>query len=470
MFGGYAAVEDNEPEERGAHGCNDTSLLVALFAVRLLASQIAAATGGTLHGPDVTVDSASIDSRTARAGQLFVPIVAARDGHDFIPSAVAAGAPVYLTDRAPDPAVAATAVQVADTAEALADLGRHVRAGLPGSVVGVTGSVGKTSTKDLLAGVLATTFRTAASEKSFNNELGLPLTLLGAPDDTEAVVLEMGARGVGHIAQLCSIATPNVGVLTRVEAVHLEMFGSLEDIAQAKGELVESLPADGLAVLNADHPVVAAMAPRTVARVLTYGVAEGADVRATDIVLDDELRASFTLHTPWGTTAVRLGARGEHQVGNALAAAAAGGGVGVPVEKIAEGLLGADLSGLRMEMSTSAAGATIINDAYNANPTSMGAGLSALARIDARRRFAVLGTMAELGADSDAEHRGVAEQARALGVTVIAVDEPAYGDGVTHVSGIDGALAALGELGDGDAVLVKGSRVAALERVADALG
>ncbi|WP_347955437.1 UDP-N-acetylmuramoyl-tripeptide--D-alanyl-D-alanine ligase [Gordonia aichiensis] len=437
--------------------------------MRLLASQIAAATGGTLHGPDVAVDSASIDSRSARPGQLFVPIVAARDGHDFIPSAVAAGAPVYLTDRAPDPAVAATAVQVADTAEALADLGRFVRAGLTGAVVGVTGSVGKTSTKDLLAGVLETTFRTAASAKSFNNELGLPLTLLGAPDDTEAVVLEMGARGVGHIAKLCSIASPTVGVLTRVEAVHLEMFGTLADVAQAKGELVEALPADGLAVLNADHPIVAAMAPRTAARVLTYGVDPAADVRATDITLDDQLRASFTLHTPWGRTDVRLGARGEHQVGNALAAAAAGGGVGVSIEKIAEGLLGANLSGLRMELTTTAAGVTVINDAYNANPTSMAAGLSALARLDAGRRFAVLGTMAELGDDSAAAHRDVARQASDLGITVIAVDESAYGDGVTHVSGVDGAVDALGTLNRGDAVLVKGSRVAALERVAEAL-
>ncbi|MGB3697585.1 MAG: UDP-N-acetylmuramoyl-tripeptide--D-alanyl-D-alanine ligase [Gordonia sp. (in: high G+C Gram-positive bacteria)] len=437
--------------------------------MRLLASQIAAATGGTLHGPDVAVDSASIDSRSARPGQLFVPIVAARDGHDFIPSAVAAGAPVYLTDRAPDPAVAATAVQVADTAEALADLGRFVRAGLTGAVVGVTGSVGKTSTKDLLAGVLETTFLTAASAKSFNNELGLPLTLLGAPDDTEAVVLEMGARGVGHIAKLCSIATPTVGVLTRVEAVHLEMFGTLADVAQAKGELVEALPADGLAVLNADHPIVAAMAPRTAARVLTYGVDPAADVRATDITLDDQLRASFTLHTPWGRTDVRLGARGEHQVGNALAAAAAGGGVGVSIEKIAEGLLGANLSGLRMELTTTAAGVTVINDAYNANPTSMAAGLSALARLDAGRRFAVLGTMAELGDDSAAAHRDVARQASDLGITVIAVDESAYGDGVTHVSGVAGAVDALGTLNRGDAVLVKGSRVAALERVAEAL-
>ena len=437
--------------------------------MHLLASQIAAATGGTLHGPDVGVDSAGIDSRIIGPGQLFVPIVAARDGHDFIASAVAAGAPVYLTDRAPDPAVAATAVQVADTALALADIGRAVRAGLPGRVVGVTGSVGKTSTKDLLAGVLATTYRTAASEKSFNNELGLPLTMIGAPDDTEAMVLEMGARGVGHIALLCDIASPTVGVITRVEAVHLEMFGSLADVAQAKGELVESLPSDGIAVLNADHHVVRGMRSRTSARVLTYGVATDADVRATDIVLDDQLRASFLLHSPWGSTRVRLQARGEHQVSNALAAAAAGCGLGVPIESLAAGLDGAALSGLRMEMSTTAAGVRIINDAYNANPTSMSAAFASLARLDAARRFAVVGTMAELGADGPAAHRAVAAQAAELGITLIAVDEPAYGDDVRHVSGVDGAVAALGELGDGDAVLVKGSRVAALERVAEAL-
>ncbi|WP_132992825.1 UDP-N-acetylmuramoyl-tripeptide--D-alanyl-D-alanine ligase [Gordonia zhaorongruii] len=438
--------------------------------MHLLASQIAEATGGTLHGPDVGVDSAGIDSRTIGAGQLFVPIVAARDGHDFIASAVRAGASVYLTDRAPDPAVAATAVQVADTGLALADLGRAARSRVGDRVVGVTGSVGKTSTKDLLAGVLATTYRTAASEKSFNNELGLPLTLLGAPDGTEAVVLEMGARGVGHIELLCDIATPDVGIITRVEAVHLEMFGTLDDVATAKGELVESLPADGIAVLNADHAVVRDMRSRTSARVLTYGTADDADIRATDIVLDDQLRAGFTLHSPWGSTPISLQARGEHQVPNALAAAAAGCGLGVPLDELAGGLRNAALSGLRMEMSTTSAGVVVINDAYNANPTSMSAAFNSLARLDARRRFAVVGTMAELGADGAAAHRDIARQAVEQGITVIAVDELAYGaTDVLHVPDVASAVDALGELGDGDAVLVKGSRVAALERVAQAL-
>ena len=423
--------------------------------------------GGELLGPDVQIDGASIDSRSVRPGQLFVPIVAERDGHDFIKSALDGGATAYLSSRV-DP-VDGTAIRVADTALALADLGRAVRARVPDRVVGITGSVGKTSTKDLLAGVLRTTYRTAASEKSFNNELGLPITLAAAADDVEAVVLEMGARGIGHIDLLCSIAKPTVGVITRVEGVHLELFGDIESVARAKGELVESLPADGIAVLNADHRYVAAMADRTSARVLRYGLSPDADVYASDIVLDDELRASFRLHTPWGSTEVRLGARGEHQVPNALAAAAAAGGLGVPVESMADGFLAAELSGLRMELATSSRGVTVLNDAYNANPTSMSAALRSLATLPASRRVAVLGTMAELGADSPDQHRAIALEARDLGIEVIAVAEADYGDTARHVSDVDGVSAELGDLDDGTAVLVKGSRVAALERVAEAL-
>ncbi|MEO9329106.1 UDP-N-acetylmuramoyl-tripeptide--D-alanyl-D-alanine ligase [Gordonia aurantiaca] len=432
-----------------------------------MASEVAAATGGELMGPDVRIDGASIDSRNIRPGQLFVPIVAERDGHDFIRSALDAGAPAYFTSR-PE-AIGGTAIRVADTALALADLGRAVRRRIPDRVVGVTGSVGKTSTKDLLAGVLQTTYRTAASEKSFNNELGLPLTLAGASDDVEAVVLEMGARGIGHIELLCSIASPTVGVITRVEGAHLELFGDIESVARAKGELVESLPADGIAVLNADHRYVAAMADRTSARVLRYGLSPDVDVYASDIVLDEELRASFRLHTPWGSTEVRLGARGEHQVPNALAAAAAGGGLGVSVEDIAAGMSRAELSGLRMELARSANGVVVLNDAYNANPTSMSAALRSLAALQAGRRVAVLGTMAELGDESAEQHLAIAQEAQALGIEVIAVDEPHYGDTARHLSGVDAAVAALADLAAGDAVLVKGSRVAALERVAQAL-
>ena len=438
--------------------------------MRFTAAQIAQATGGEVVGDaGAVIDEVNIDSRIVEPGQLFVPIVAERDGHAFIGKAVDAGATVYLSSDTGTDVPGATIVRVADTALALADLGRAARTRLPDRVVGVTGSVGKTSTKDLLAGVLATAYPTAASEKSFNNELGLPMTLVNAPDDTEAVVLEMGARGVGHIELLCGIGRPTVGVITRVEAVHLEMFGSLEAVSRAKGELIEALPDNGVAVLNADDPVVAAMSARTSAPVLTYGLSASADVYASAVSLDDELRASFRLHSPWGESDVQLGARGEHQVPNALAAAAAGGGVGVPVEQIVLGLRSAALSGLRMELVTTPGGVIVINDAYNANPTSMTAALNSLATLRAGRRIAVLGTMAELGDDSDAAHAGVTRTALDLGVEVIAVAAPAYGDGARHVDSVDAAVTALEDLTEGDAVLVKGSRVAALERVAQGL-
>ena len=243
---------------------------------------MAQAVGGRLVGDDVEIDGVGIDSRSVGAGQLFVPIVAARDGHEFVSSAVDGGASAYLTAQGPIAGVTAPAIEVSETAAALADLGAAMRDRLPDRVVGVTGSVGKTSTKDLLAGVLATTYRTTASEKSFNNELGLPLTLANAPDDTEAVVVEMGARGIGHIDLLCGIARPTVGIITRVEGVHLELFGDIDAVAQAKGELVEALPVDGLAVLNADHQRVAAMADRTDAAVLTFGLTPSADVHAAE--------------------------------------------------------------------------------------------------------------------------------------------------------------------------------------------
>jgi UDP-N-acetylmuramoyl-tripeptide--D-alanyl-D-alanine ligase len=217
--------------------------------VKLLASQVAETTGGTLHGPDVTVDGAAIDSRVLRPGALFVPVVAERDGHDFIDAALTAGAPAYLTARPPG---SGTAVVVADTSAALTDLGRWARGRLPGPVVGVTGSAGKTSTKDLLGAVLQRAFPTVVSERSFNNERGVPLTLVNGDDGTRGAVIEMGARGAGHIASLCEIARPDVGVVTNVSAAHTELFGSVDAVAQAKGELVAALPSSGTAVLNAE--------------------------------------------------------------------------------------------------------------------------------------------------------------------------------------------------------------------------
>lgn len=438
--------------------------------MRFTTAELAEATGGEVFGREASVDGVGIDSRTIRAGQLFVPIVAERDGHDFIGDAVGGGAGAYLTAG---PIEAATAVRVSDTSVALSDVGRRARSRLSGPVVGVTGSVGKTSLKDLLRAAAATTLRTSAAVGSFNNELGVPLTLANAPDDTELAVIELGARGRDHIAALCEVARPTVGVVTVVAGAHLEVFHTLDEVAAAKAELVASLPADGVAVLNADDPRVAAMAEVTEAATLTFGV-DGGDVRAEDIELDDALRARFVLRSEWGSVAVRLAVAGRHQVPNALGAAAAALACGVPLEAVADGLAGASLSAMRMDLVTLAAGARVLDDSYNANPTSMLAALGALSEAEATRRIAVLGTMAELGPDSAAAHQAIAEEAGRRGIDVVAVAERSYGparDGLVHVDGVGDAATRLDDLGlgPGDVVLVKASRSARLERVVDAL-
>lgn len=427
--------------------------------MELRAAQLADAVGGRLEGSDVVVVGASIDSRSIRPGQLFVPVVAERDGHDFIRAALDAGAAAYLTSAGSH---GGTAVVVDDTVHALQDAGRHVRAQLSGPVIGITGSVGKTSVKDMLAGVLAKRFRTAASERSFNNELGVPLTLLNAPTGTEVVVVEMGARNVGHIAALCRIAAPTIGLVTRVAAVHTEIFGTIDDVARAKSELVRDLPTSGTAILNATDPRVAAMAAVTEAEVLTFG--DTGEVRAVSVTLDESLRGQFTLQSPWGTTSIALAARGMHQVDNALAAAAAALVCGVALDDVAAGLNEATLSPWRMELATTSAGALVINDAYNANPVSVAAALDSLIALSAERRIAVLGVMAELGAGSEVAHREIGALAARLGVRVIAVAAPEYGG--ENVASVAEAMGALGPLGPGDAVLVKGSRVAGLELLA----
>lgn len=428
--------------------------------MRFTARDLAVATGGEVVGPDATVDGAAIDSRGDVRGRVFVPLVAARDGHDFVLAALAGGATAYLTERDP---VGGTAVVVDHTGRALSAIGRAARARLPDRVIGVTGSVGKTTVKDLLAAVLEVRFVVAASERSFNNELGVPLTLANAPEGAAAAVVEMGARGVGQVAALCEVARPTIGIVTAVGHGHTEHFGSPDEVARGKAELVESLPPNGVAVLNADDHRVRAMASRTRASVVLVG-GSGADVTAERVVVDDELRAAFTLRTPSGSAAVRLAARGAHQVGNALAAAAAALAAGLDVEEIAAGLAVNPSSPWRMELARTASGAVVLNDAYNANPLSMAAALRSLADIPARRRVAVLGTMAELGAVSDAEHRAIAGLAASLGIRLVAVGEARYGG--EEVVDLDGAVERLGPLAEGDAVLVKASRVAGLERLA----
>ncbi|HET6811307.1 MAG TPA: UDP-N-acetylmuramoyl-tripeptide--D-alanyl-D-alanine ligase [Acidimicrobiales bacterium] len=447
--------------------------------MRLRASELAGALGGRLHGPDVELHGVAIDSRAVHGGELFVPIVAERDGHDFVGAAVTGGAAAYLSARGPLDA-AAPWIEVDDTARALLAVGREARRHLPDRVVGITGSVGKTTVKDLTAGALGARFRTWASARSFNNELGVPLTVANAPADTEALVVEMGARGPGHIALLCEIAAPAIGVVTVVAAAHTEMFGSLDEVARAKSELVAALPASGTAVLNAGDRRVLGMRRVTAAAVLTFahdpaeggsGAGSGADVTAAEVRVDDDLLASFRLHTPWGAVPVRLPVRGEHNVVNALAAAAAGLASGVPLEDVAAGLESATGSPSRMDLQRAPSGLVVVDDSYNSNPLSLEAGLRALARLPAGRRVAVLGVMAELGADGPAEHRRLAGLAATLGIEVLAVGTDNYGVPwtVPDAGGAVAALAALGPLGQGDAVLVKASRVADLGRVAEAL-
>ena len=354
---------------------------------------------------------------------------------------------------------------MADTGVALADLGAAARNSFSSPVVGITGSVGKTSVKDMTAAVLAPLGAIQASRRSFNNQIGVPLTLLGAPLEPAVVVVELGARAEGDIKALCDLARPDIGVVTTVGVAHTEAFGSLEAVARAKGELLDGLPPGGCAVLNADVPEALGLADRSRAPVLTFG--DRGEVRAREVVLDDDLRAQFRLESPWGRVDVHLGARGAHMVPNALAAAAVGLFLGVPPAGVAAGLAEAELSPWRMELATSPSGVLVLNDSYNANPASMSAALDALASLPGDgRRVAVLGLMAELGDRTADEHAKVAVDAEARGVEVIPVGTDLYGSAAA--ADVDGALVAVAEadLVAGDAVLVKGSRVVGLEVVA----
>jgi UDP-N-acetylmuramoyl-tripeptide--D-alanyl-D-alanine ligase len=432
--------------------------------VRFSISELAARLDGEQVGPDITVTGASIDTRTVLRGQLYVPIVAERDGHEFISAALESGAPAYLTARRP---IGGTAVVVGDTAESLLRLGLYARERLHGGVIGITGSVGKTTTKDLLRHCLASAFVVAASERSFNNELGLPLTLLNAPDDVEWVVLEMGARGAGHITRLTDIGRPDVGIVTSVAMAHVEFFGDLEGVARAKSELVAALPPTGVAVLNFDDPLVARMASVSPCPVLSYALGD-AEVRAENVTFDDDLRPRFRLSTPWGAGEVRLALHGVQQVPNALAAAAAALWSGVPFDSAVAALATATGSPLRMEVRRVRGGPVLVVDCYNANPASTEAALRSIAALPAERKVALLGLMAELGSETEPEHRRAAQLADELGIELVGYQTALYGP--AQVTTPDDAVALLRTLGPGDAALVKGSRVARLEDVVQRYG
>ncbi|MDH6543206.1 UDP-N-acetylmuramoyl-tripeptide--D-alanyl-D-alanine ligase [Streptomyces lavendulae] len=463
--------------------------------IALSLAEIADITGGRPHDiPDPSVRIGGpvvIDSRQVEPGSLFAAFEGEHvDGHDYAERAVAAGAAAVLATRP----VGVPAIVVPDVEKALGVLARTVVERLGTDVVALTGSAGKTSTKDLIAQVLQHHAPTVWTPGSLNNEIGLPLTALKATAETRHLVLEMGARGIGHIAYLTGLTPPRIGLVLNVGTAHIGEFGGREAIAQAKGELVEALPAEadgGVAVLNADDLLVRAMSARTKARTVLFGEAEDADVRATEVRMTPAGQPSFTLHTPTGCSDVTLRLYGEHHVSNALAAAAVAHVLGMSVEEIATALSAAGtLSRWRMEVTERADGVTIVNDAYNANPESMRAALRALAamgdsaRARGGRTWAVLGPMAELGDAALAEHDAVGRLAVRLNVSKLvavggreaswlqlgAYNEGSWGEESVLVSDAQAAVDLLrSELRPGDVVLVKASRSIGLERVAQAL-
>ncbi|MFD5325040.1 UDP-N-acetylmuramoyl-tripeptide--D-alanyl-D-alanine ligase [Streptomyces sp. NPDC127092] len=463
--------------------------------IALSLAEIAEIVGGRPHDiPDPAIRITGpvvIDSREVKPGSLFAAFAGERvDGHDYATRAVEAGAAAVLATRP----VGVPAIVVDDVQTALGALARAVVERLGTDVVALTGSAGKTSTKDLIAQVLQRHAPTVWTPGSLNNEIGLPLTALTATDETRHLVLEMGARGIGHIRYLTGLTPPRIGLVLNVGSAHIGEFGGREQIAIAKGELVESLPAaedGGVAVLNADDPFVRAMASRTKARVTLFGEADEAAVRAENVRLTETGQPSFRLHTPTGCSDVTLRLYGEHHVSNALAAAAVAHELGMPVEEIATALSEAGtLSRWRMEVTERPDGVTIVNDAYNANPESMRAALRALAAMGrsaqdrGSRTWAVLGKMAELGDESLAEHDAVGRLAVRLNVSKLvavgdreaswlqlgAYNEGSWGEESVHVSDAQAAVDLLrSELRPGDIVLVKASRSVGLERVALAL-
>ncbi|MGW3669267.1 UDP-N-acetylmuramoyl-tripeptide--D-alanyl-D-alanine ligase [Streptomyces sp. NPDC005141] len=456
--------------------------------ITLTLTEIANATGGTLHdAPDpqmrITGRSAS-DSREVGPGGMFVAVAGARvDGHDFVDQAVATGASCILATRP----VGVPAVVVPDVTTALGRLAQHVLTRTGTQIIALTGSAGKTSTKDLLAQVLSRHGETVATPGSFNTEIGLPLTVLRADESTRYLVLEMGARHRGDIAYLASLTPPQIGVVLNVGSAHVGEFGSREAIATAKAELVEALPAadeGGVAVLNADDKLVAAMATRTTATVLMYGTGEGADIRATDIEVTAG-RASFVLHTPDGQAPVQLRLLGTHQVHNALAVAAAVHALGMDTDHIAAALSAAEpVSAGRLQVLERADGVTIINDAFNANPESMRAGLEALTSLaQDRRTVAVLGEMKELGDTAKTAHADVGRLVGDLGIDVLvtvgttdemtalaAAARPTSPLRIESADDPDVLLPLLNRLlTSGDIVLVKASKSVGLEKFANIL-
>jgi UDP-N-acetylmuramoyl-tripeptide--D-alanyl-D-alanine ligase len=449
-----------------------------------------AATGGRLIGPTTitSFSTAAVDSRNVIPGCCFVALHGERvDGHAFAAEAVRNGAAVLLVERPvtlPDGAAPAV-VQVPDTLAALQEAAAWWRSRFALRVVGITGSTGKTVAKEIVADVLASTLAVLRNEGNLNSETGLPMTLLRLEPEHEAAVLEMSMYTEGEIARLAEIARPEVGVVLAVHPTHLERAGSIEAIARAKAELPAALPREGLAVLNADDPRVAAMRGVTAAEVRTFGVAQPADVRGTEIASLGLAGTEFTLTAPWGTRRLRSGTPGRHLVPHALAAAAVAERFDVPLAEVERALAAGSRAAHRMEVREAASGATLVDDTYNASPVSVGGALDFLAEtpiLAGRRRYAVLGDMLELGPDEERLHREVGRRAAGVVDALVTVGErgrwiadAARAAGLARVATAadahEAAVVVERELapGVGDLLLVKGSRGIALDILVDAL-
>jgi UDP-N-acetylmuramoyl-tripeptide--D-alanyl-D-alanine ligase len=435
----------------------------------ITASEVALIAHGTLVGLDCEASGIAFDSRSLRLGQAFVALGGDADGHDFLQAAATAGAPFAIVQRGRSISALAC-VEVDDCDAALTALGRHCRdrlsGCLEGRVIGITGSVGKTSTKDLVLAVLRSKYASAhAPEKSLNNDIGVPVTVINAPDSCDALVLEMGMRGLGEIARLCDVGQPQIGVITEVGDAHSERVGGIDGVVRAKAELVQALPSSGVAIVNSDSVNAMKTVHGIAAKVVTFGSSDTASVRWEIVSTDDRgcCTVRFTAGDESAVGAVPL--PGIHMASNAASAVAVGITCGIGIMQCVEALSNAQSASQRMQWVAGQNGLRILDDSYNANPMSVAAALRTVAETSATQRFAVLGVMAEV-LHSETAHREIASLCKRVGIELLALETDFYG---TNPLSVDDIANALSQLGSDAVVLVKGSRVAATERVVHAL-
>jgi UDP-N-acetylmuramoyl-tripeptide--D-alanyl-D-alanine ligase len=441
-------------------------------------SQFATACHGRLVGADSDFTEVAIDSRKLAPGNLFAALHGEQiDGHSFVAAAAAAGAAGALVQRRID--VPLAQIIVTNVEQALANAARWVRTQFTGPLIGVAGSNGKTTVKEMLAAILAQLGPCLSTRGNLNNHLGVPMTLLRLDATHRSAVIEMGANRRGDVEQLVQIARPGIGLITNAGAEHLEGFGSLEGVARAEGEMVSALPASGIAIINGDDAYASLWRASTEARVCTFGLRQEADFRAEDLRFEVDAQGfctRFRLRSPAGSIAVTLALAGRHNVLNALAAAAAAVSAGASLAQVASGLSQMQAVRGRLQFRRTRHGAWLIDDSYNANPSSVRAGLEVLSELPGRR-WLVLGDMAELGEFAESSHRELGELARSLGVerlyshgALAALAADGFGAGAERYRDAAELTAALDAALSADVrVLIKGSRVNRLERVVEAL-